>query len=173
MHTHRTISLIFLQCFFHQQVGNVYWPHNFTSFQVLSRENGRDIVGSVKVTAVKMRAIYTMACIPLVIFCSQTDRRNPFSFDFIVPREAMEFESLVHPLFMSTAPHDAKINLHFVTRYEHCLHRLVDLPIVPRASPSFSVGRIPSVIILVIKKSDSHCADVLFCYHSYDYKPEL
>ena len=150
-------------------------------FQVLSRENGRDIVGSVKVTAVKMRAIYTMACIPLVIFCSQTDRKNPFSFDFIVPCEAMEFESLVHPLFMFTAPHDAlkghcfraKINLHFVTRYEHCLHRFVDLPIVPRASPSFSVRRIPSVIILVIKKSDSHCADVLFCYHSYDYKPEL
>ena len=30
---------------------------------------------------------------------------------------------------------------------------------------------IRSVIILVINKSDSHCAVVRFCYHSYDYRP--
>ena len=30
---------------------------------------------------------------------------------------------------------------------------------------------IRSVIILVINKSDSRCADVRFCYHSYDYRP--
>ena len=28
-----------------------------------------------------------------------------------------------------------------------------------------------SVIILVINKSDSRCAVVRFCYHSYDYRP--
>ena len=30
---------------------------------------------------------------------------------------------------------------------------------------------IKSVIILVINKSDSRCAVVRFCYHSYDYRP--
>ena len=30
---------------------------------------------------------------------------------------------------------------------------------------------IRSVIILVINKSDSRCAVVRFCYHSYDYRP--
>ena len=30
---------------------------------------------------------------------------------------------------------------------------------------------IQSVIILVINKSDSRCAVVRFCYHSYDYRP--
>ena len=30
---------------------------------------------------------------------------------------------------------------------------------------------IKSVIILVINKSDSRCAVVWFCYHSYDYRP--
>ena len=29
-----------------------------------------------------------------------------------------------------------------------------------------------SVIILVINKSDSRCAVVRFCYHSYDYRPD-
>ena len=98
-HTHRTTSLIFLRCFFHQQVGNVYWPDNFTSFQVPSRENGRDIVGSVKMSTMKMRATYAMACIPLVVFRFQTDRSFPFSFYFIVPWGAVKFESPVHPFF--------------------------------------------------------------------------
>ena len=30
---------------------------------------------------------------------------------------------------------------------------------------------IRSVIILVMKKSDSRCVVVRFCYHSYDYRP--
>ena len=33
-----------------------------------------------------------------------------------------------------------------------------------------SCGPIQSVIILVINKSDSRCAVVRFCYHSYDYR---
>ena len=32
---------------------------------------------------------------------------------------------------------------------------------------------IQSVIILVINKSDSRCAVIRFCYHSYDYRPNL
>ena len=34
-----------------------------------------------------------------------------------------------------------------------------------------SCRTIRSVIILVINKSDSRCAVVRFCYHSYDYRP--
>ena len=34
-----------------------------------------------------------------------------------------------------------------------------------------SCRAIRSVIILVINKSDSRCAVVRFCYHSYDYRP--
>ena len=66
-------------------IGPIYWPHNFARFQVPSSEIDRDIVGFVKVSTVKTRATETMACIPLVIFRSLTDRRYPFSFDFIVP----------------------------------------------------------------------------------------
>ena len=101
-------------------------------------------------STMKMRATYAMACIPLVVFRFQTDRGYPFSFDFIVPWEAVEFEILVHPFFMITAPHDAfkghclheYLKFAFVARHEQCLRRLIDLPRVPRATPSVSVRQI-------------------------------